>query len=68
MFDNVKCPKCGKSHFMLGPSFTTCVYCPTIIKDGKVVSDDVNQTTTQCTCQECGTIFYINKNNEVIAR
>ena len=48
-----KCPHCGKSHFVINYCITTAMYCPVVIKDGKVVSEDTNKTTSHCTCLEC---------------
>ena len=59
LYDGIKCPKCGKSHFTIGPSTTTCMYCPPVVEDGKMVSKDHNISKTECTCLECGCIFIL---------
>ena len=54
LYTDIKCPHCGASHFILRGGSTTLVYCPTIIKDGKVISKDINQFTQEYECLECG--------------
>jgi len=56
---DIKCPYCGKCYYSEDYSMSTAMYTPTIIKDGKVVSEDGNIHTTQCTCLECGNKFKI---------
>jgi DNA-directed RNA polymerase subunit RPC12/RpoP len=53
IYDGIKCPKCGSTHFMVGPSVSTCVYYPPIIKDGVNINPDRNKCTTQYECLEC---------------
>ena len=50
----ITCPKCGKSYFQYLYSSTTLMYCPTIIKDGKVISYDTNKSTDYLKCLEFG--------------
>ena len=54
LYDGIKCPKCGAKHFEVGPSVSTCVYYPTIIKDGVNINPDRNKCVTTYTCCECG--------------
>jgi DNA-directed RNA polymerase subunit RPC12/RpoP len=54
LYDGIKCPNCGSTHFMIGQSSMTCVYYPPIIKDGININPDRNKTTTSYTCCECG--------------
>lgn len=54
IYDNIKCPKCGAKYFEVGSSYTTCVYYPTVIKDGVNINPDRNKCTTAYTCCECG--------------
>lgn len=54
IYDNIKCPKCGAKYFEVGPSVSTCVYYPTIIKDGVNINPDRNKSVTTYTCCECG--------------
>ena len=50
----IKCPYCGKSHFIINSAISTLVYVPTIISEGKVEQQsDPNKTTYNCTCLEC---------------
>lgn len=65
LYDDVTCPYCGAKHFALGYGITTAVYCPTIIKDGKVIDNDCNSTTYKCTCCECHREFTIDGHNKV---
>lgn len=59
LFDDIKCPHCGASYFQVGRSSSTAMYCPTIVKDGKVVSKDRNIYTTEYYCLECGKTFKV---------
>lgn len=54
IYSDIKCPKCGASYFEVGPSVSTCVYYPPIIKDGVNINPDRNKLTTSYTCCECG--------------
>ncbi len=54
IYDGIKCPKCGAKYFEVGPSVSTCVYYPTIIKDGVNINPDRNKSVTTYTCCECG--------------
>ena len=56
---DIKCPYCGKCYYSEDYNMSTAMYTPVIIKDGKVVSEDRNIHTTQCTCLECGEKFKI---------
>ena len=58
MFDGVKCPNCGMSHFSVGVSMTTLMYYPPIYKNGVNVNPDGNTTTTEFICMECHKRFY----------
>ncbi len=50
----IKCPYCGKSHFIINSATSTLVYVPTIISEGKVEQQsNPNKTTYNCTCLEC---------------
>ena len=54
IYDNIKCPKCGAKYFEVGATVSTCVYYPTIIKDGVNINPDRNKSVTTYTCCECG--------------
>ena len=54
VYSNIKCPKCGAKYFTVGPSVSTCVYYPPIIKDGVNINPDRNKCTTHYECLECG--------------
>lgn len=54
IYNNIKCPKCGAKYFEVGPSTSTLVYYPTIIKDGVNINPDCNKSVTTYTCCECG--------------
>lgn len=51
---NRKCPKCGKSYYTVGHSYSTCVYYQPVYKDGVNINPDRNKSTTSYTCCECG--------------
>lgn len=57
LHENVKCPHCGKSYYMENYSVSTAVYYPPIYKDGVNINPDRNQSTTHCTCMNCGREF-----------
>ena len=59
LHDGIKCPYCGECYYREDYSTSTCMYCPPIIKDGKLISDDANTTTTHCHCLNCGEDFSI---------
>ncbi len=59
IYKDIKCPHCGASHFKVGSSWSTAMYCPTIIKDGKVISKDHNIVNTEYECLNCGKTFTI---------
>lgn len=59
LYDDIKCPHCGASYFRIGASWSTAMYCPTVIKDGKVISKDHNTVTTEYECLNCGKTFTI---------
>ena len=54
IYDNIKCPECGAKYFEVGATVSTCVYYPTIIKDGVNINPDRNKSVTTYTCCECG--------------
>jgi hypothetical protein len=53
------CPHCGISHYSVGPTMATMIGYETIIKDGKVISQDPNIYTTDCHCLNCNQDFKI---------
>ena len=54
LYDDIVCPKCHKKHFTVGSTYTTLVHCVPIYKDGVNINPNVNKSTTQYTCCECG--------------
>ena len=52
-----KCPRCGASHYSVGPSSMTCVYYPPVYKDGININPDRNTCTTQYECCNCGHVW-----------
>lgn len=54
LYDDIVCPKCHKKHFTVGSTYTTLVHCVPIYKDGVNINPNVNESTTQYTCCECG--------------
>jgi len=59
LFDGYKCPHCGESYYREDYTTSTLIYSPIIIKDGKVVSNDLNTYSTHCHCLNCGKDFDI---------
>lgn len=59
----IKCPNCGASHYMEGPSQRTLLYCPPIWKDGVNQNPDTNITTTEAHCLDCNFDFEIKEQN-----
>ena len=57
---NIKCPHCGASYYMELYSMTTALGCPTVIKDGKVISKNPNTVTRTCKCLNCGKTFTVS--------
>jgi len=53
----IKCPKCGESYFTEKYSMTTAVYYPPVLKNGININPDMNSTTTECQCMNCGERF-----------
>ena len=60
LFDGYKCPYCGECYYQESYTTSTLLYCPTVIKNGKVVSKDLNTSTTHCHCLNCGKDFTIS--------
>lgn len=54
------CPHCGKSYYREDYSTSTCMYCPPIIKNGKVISEDKNISVKHCHCLNCDKDFTIS--------
>ena len=52
-YGDVVCPFCGAKHFMVLGGIIPAVYKPTVIKDGKIISDGVVKGTTVYECLEC---------------
>ena len=55
--NNIKCQKCGASHFWINNGVSTALYSPIEYLDGKIISNDPNYHTYNCTCAECNTTF-----------
>lgn len=57
-----KCPYCGESYYAENYSTTTAMGWIPIYKNGVLINDNPNITTTHCTCRNCGKSFsYTNK-------
>ena len=63
---DIRCPKCGNSYFTIRYSTSTAMWSPTIIKDGKVISNNPNYETHHCQCIACGAFFDVTEHNGVI--
>ena len=56
------CPYCGESYYAENYSTTTAMYWAPIFKNGVLINENPNTTTTHCTCCNCGKSFsYTNK-------
>lgn len=56
------CPYCGESYYAENYSTTTAMYWAPIYKNGVLMNENPNTTTTHCTCCNCGKSFsYTNK-------
>ena len=61
--DSVRCPYCGANSYVEGPSTCTLVYEAPVVKDGhRLISHQINTTTTEYECLKCGRKFVIKKN------
>ena len=60
----IKCPKCGESYYRENYSTTTALYWAPIYKNGVLINENPNTTTTYCTCCNCGNNFTINSKDE----
>ena len=57
-----KCPHCGESYYQENYSTTTCLGWAPVYKNGVLMNENPNTTTTYCTCCNCGKSFsYTNK-------
>lgn len=63
---DVTCPKCGQSYYSVNYTTSTLMFCPTIVKDGQVVSSNPNYTTYNCQCIACGARFNVAEHNDNI--
>ena len=55
-----KCPYCGKNYYRELYSTSTCLYCSPVYKDGKLINNEPNTTTTHCHCLNCNKDFSYN--------
>lgn len=53
------CPYCGVSHYSMGATIATLIGYTTVVKDGKIISEDPNTYTTSCHCLSCDKDFSI---------
>jgi Zn finger protein HypA/HybF involved in hydrogenase expression len=57
----IKCPKCGKSHYMIRGNRQTCLYNPMVVgANGNLLMNDSNIYMTDCECLECGEKFEVD--------
>lgn len=54
---SAKCPYCGESYYTEHYTTITTMYYPPIYKNGVNINQDRNQSTTHCTCMNCGKEF-----------
>lgn len=63
----IKCPNCGESYYQENYSTTTCMGWTPIYKNGVLINENPNTTTTYCTCCNCGKPFsYSNKDKNTM--
>lgn len=63
----IVCPNCGESYYAENYSTTTCMGWTPIYKNGVLINENPNITTTYCTCCNCGKSFsYSNKDKDTM--
>ena len=62
----IKCPHCGESYYAEKYSVSTVLGWTPVYRNGKLINENPNITTTHCTCLNCHKDFsYNNKGIEV---
>lgn len=62
-----KCPHCGESYYQENYSTCTCIGWTPVYKNGVLMNENPNITTTYCTCCNCGKSFsYSNKDKDTM--
>lgn len=61
----IKCPNCGESYYAENYSTTTAMYWAPIFKNGVLINENPNTTTTYCTCCNCGHNFSYSNKDEI---
>lgn len=56
----IKCPHCGESYYAENYSTTTLLGWTPIYKNGQLINENPNTTTTHCTCLVCHKEFTYN--------
>lgn len=60
----IKCPNCDESYYQENYSITTCLGWTPIYKNGVLINENPNVSTTYCTCLNCGNNFsYSSRKN-----
>jgi hypothetical protein len=67
MGGEIKCPKCGKSHYRILTSQSTCVYHPIEVGGVANPDSDPNIYTTELECCECGEQFGLVRRSGSVA-
>lgn len=57
----IRCPYCDESYYEINYSTSTAMYCPTIYKNGEIISQDSNYHNDNCTCLACGKKFGVRR-------
>lgn len=57
----IKCPNCGGTHYVYKHSMTTALGWVEEYKDGKLISQNPNTTTSYYTCCECNHNFEVEE-------
>ena len=62
----INCPHCGASHYVYHYSMTTALGWQQEYKDGMLINNNPNVSTSYCTCCECNhDFFYTEQYGEV---
>lgn len=57
----IKCPNCGESYYTQHYSTTTAMGWAAVYKDGKMISENPNISTSYCTCCSCHHDFHYSE-------
>ena len=58
---NFKCPNCGANHATYHYTISTALHWTPVVKDGTLISNDPNFSSSYYTCCECGNNFIVRE-------